>query len=413
MNVARLLRPRLARCYATTAPPLHPPSARSSGPPPDVLQHGGTYGGDGARSEGFGRPGLRGGGLNGPRGGTRGGGFGGPNLRTGATPRFGQDGNDSPAGGRGGKGRPKRRRRGQDEDDSTKSLEQRGEEEDLEKRSPDSLAFYTRSPVYYDQLSQIETAVATARSALRRLELLPMPEFARKSLPPSTIVWKTMEEMSGQFETRLRSTRYRRVVRALDELELYSRVANTAGCTRLAMGIDMVLGMFQSGKSELRAEARRKREVTLDALGRSYTVGRRKTSSARVWMIPTVHKQSEDAVEEAQTEAPPVTTSTILVNNLPLSEFFPLPIDRERITRPLKVAGVLGAYNIFTLVRGGGTTGQSDAIAHGIAKGLVVHEPQLDQILRKAQLLRRDPRMVERKKPGRAKARKGYTWVKR
>ncbi|KAL1755621.1 ribosomal protein S9 [Schizophyllum commune] len=156
--------------------------------------------------------------------------------------------------------------------------------------------------------------------------------------------------------------------------------------------------MFQSGKSELRAEARRKREVTLDALGRSYTVGRRKTSSARVWMIPT---------------APPVTTSTILVNNLPLSEFFPLPIDRERITRPLKVAGVLGAYNIFTLVRGGGTTGQSDAIAHGIAKGLAVHEPQLDQILRKAQLLRRDPRMVERKKPGRAKARKGYTWVKR
>ncbi|TRM69396.1 ribosomal protein S9/S16-domain-containing protein [Schizophyllum amplum] len=297
-------------------------------------------------------------------------------------------------------------------DHDTKVPEAPEEEDVSEKRHPHSLSFYTRSPVYYDQLSQIETAVNTSRSALRRMELLPMPEFARKSLPQSTMVWKTMEEMSGQFETRLRSTRYRRVVRALDELELYSRIANVAGCERLAMGIDMVLGMFQSGKSVLRAEARRKRVVTLDALGRSYTVGRRKTSSARVWMIPTVHKENED-LEEVREEVPPVVASTILVNNLPLAEFFPVPADREHITRPLKVAGVLGAYNIFALVRGGGTTGQSGAIAHGVAKGLVVHEPELDPLLRRAQLLRRDPRMVERKKPGRAKARKGYTWVKR
>jgi len=101
------------------------------------------------------------------------------------------------------------------------------------------------------------------------------------------------------------------------------------------------------------------------------------------------------------------------VNNLPLAEYFSLPADRERITRPLKVVGVLGAYNVFAIVRGGGTTGQSGALAHGIAKALAAHQPELEPLLKKTKLLRRDPRMVERKKTGLAKARKRYTWVKR
>jgi len=81
--------------------------------------------------------------------------------------------------------------------------------------------------------------------------------------------------------------------------------------------------------------------------------------------------------------------------------------------RPLKLAGVLGAFNVFAIVRGGGTTGQAGALAHGIAQGIVAHVPEVDPILRKAKLMKRDPRMVERKKTGLAKARKRYTWVKR
>lgn len=94
------------------------------------------------------------------------------------------------------------------------------------------------------------------------------------------------------------------------------------------------------------------------------------------------------------------------------------------MVRPLKVAGVLGGFNIFALVRGGGTSGQSGAVALGIAKALAAHEPGVEGILRKgdsiltflkseldlyghtAKLMRRDPRMVERKKTGPAKARK-------
>lgn len=68
---------------------------------------------------------------------------------------------------------------------------------------------------------------------------------------------------------------------------------------------------------------------------------------------------------------------------------------------------------MFIIVRGGGTTGQSGAIAHGIAKGVFAHDPETGTVLKRAKLLRRDPRMVERKKTGLAKARKAYTWVKR
>ncbi|KIO32212.1 hypothetical protein M407DRAFT_66924, partial [Tulasnella calospora MUT 4182] len=108
-----------------------------------------------------------------------------------------------------------------------------------------------------------------------------------------------------------------------------------------------------------------------------------------------------------------VKTSQILINNLPLAEYFPTVTDREKVTRPLKLAGVLGAYNVFALVRGGGTSGQAGALAHGIAKALIPHVPDTAKILSKAGLTKRDPRMVERKKTGLAKARKAYAWVKR
>ena len=100
--------------------------------------------------------------------------------------------------------------------------------------------------------------------------------------------------------------------------------------------------------------------------------------------------------------------------------------DRERVVRPLQLAGLLGAFNVFALVRGGGTSGQSGAVSLGLARGLAAHVPDIENILRKgesliplsasfishhdvrsitAKLLRRDPRMVERKKTGLRKAR--------
>ena len=242
--------------------------------------------------------------------------------------------------------------------------------------------------------------------------------------------------MTADFQSKMTTARYRRVTTLLNELNDYLRIATTAGCTDLAESIGQIVAMFESGKKDAFLARGQRKKVVLDNHGRSYTVGKRKTSAARVWMIPVQVKspptipQPEESIEELfgiQSPSPPpvtVTTTTVLVNNIPLAEYFPIPADRERIIRPFKVAGVLGAYNVFAIVRGGGSTGQSGALAHGIAKGLVAHEPELDKILRRgsfllsiaiptwssitlsAKLLRRDPRMVERKKTGLAKARK-------
>ncbi|KAJ3830116.1 SSU ribosomal protein S9P [Lentinula raphanica] len=297
-------------------------------------------------------------------------------------------------------------------------------EDSRDKPHPDSPNFYTGRPSYYDNIVELQNAISRTRGTLQRLHLLPLPEFARKSLKPMPTVWKTPEEMTTDFETNMTISRYRRITVLLNELNEYLRIATTAGYADVADKIGSIIGMFESGKKEAFLSRGIRKPVQLDQYGRSYTFGKRKTSAARVWMIP-VKSSSQGSSQDVNVEeafglsheykrAPVhVTVSTILINNIPIAEYFPQPADRERIVRPLKIAGVLGKYNVFTIVRGGGTTGQSGAIAHGIAKGIFAHEPETGVVLKRAKLLRRDPRMVERKKTGLAKARKRYTWVKR
>ncbi|KAF8160793.1 ribosomal protein S9/S16-domain-containing protein [Crassisporium funariophilum] len=290
------------------------------------------------------------------------------------------------------------------------------------KPTPESPSFYTTRAVYHDQVVYLEKAIARSHSFLRANHLLPLPEFARASLPPLHPVWKDQYEMAQEFQTRMTTSRYRKVVKLLNQLNDYQRITQAGNCPELGKKLNDIITMFESSKKEAFLARGKRKPVVLDQHGRSYTLGKRKTSSARVWMIPVQSPQlpeQEQSPEELlglpSTEQPmySVTTTTILVNNLPLNEFFPLPADREKITRPLKVAGVLGKYNVFAIVRGGGTSGQSGALAHGIAKGVVAHEPELETMFRRAKLTWRDPRMVERKKTGLAKARKAYAWVKR
>ncbi|KAF8638010.1 hypothetical protein AX16_010642 [Volvariella volvacea WC 439] len=326
----------------------------------------------------------------------------------------------------GGPGGPRRRHRGRREEEEVNDLLLDDRNASSTKIQPTSPSFYTGRAVYYDQVIQLQNAISHARGALKTLQLLPLPKFAQDSLPPLRPVWKSQEEMTADFQSKLTTTRYRSVTKLLNELNEYLRIATTAGCTDLASAINQIVSMFESGKKDAFLARGKRKVVQLDSYGRSYTLGKRKTSSARVWMIPVQNKPVTTAQKETGDETldeilgiepdlPPTSlpTTTILINNIPLAEYFPLPADRERVVRPLKVAGVLGAYNVFAITRGGGTTGQSGALAHGIAKGLVAHEPQLEILLRRAKLMRRDPRMVERKKTGLAKARKRYTWVKR
>ncbi|EIW82883.1 hypothetical protein CONPUDRAFT_101324 [Coniophora puteana RWD-64-598 SS2] len=330
-----------------------------------------------------------------------------------------------------------------------------------QKPRPESPSFFTVRPAYYDQLYELNQALSLSRRALRSQCLLPLPPFARDALRPMPSMWRTRGDLSDVMSTPLSNTRYKSITSVLDQLHECRRIAWTAGSLELAVGISDVLTSFEHRNLDAVTNRKRK-ERPLDEHGRSYTVGRRKTSSARVWMIPVQHDASAstsapasetvappptpaqasvnndiDALfgssadrtsEPASTalaaapilsspaqSAPPVKLAEVLVNNIPIHEYFQNPTDRARIVRPLTLTGSLPAYNIFAIVRGGGLSGQSGAIAHAISKGIVVHDArqEIKDILKKAKLLRRDPRMVERKKTGLEKARKRRAWVRR
>ena len=123
-------------------------------------------------------------------------------------------------------------------------------------------------------------------------------------------------------------------------------------------------------------------------------VGRRKTASARVRLYPG-------------------GTGEITVNDLPVEVFFPRSVDVRNLLRPLDVSGYRDAFDVTVLVKGGGITGQSGAVMHGIARALLVANAELRPLLKREGLLTRDPRMKERKKPGLKRARKAPQYTKR
>lgn len=260
------------------------------------------------------------------------------------------------------------------------------------KTLPASPTFYTARSSYYDQVVALESSIQYSHSALRTLQLIPLPAFARASLPPLTYAWKLKKDMETDMGCTLTMTRYRRLIAMLNELNGYRRIAEAAGCVDLDEKMVAILDMYMKRAAD---GVSNKKTVKFDEHGRTYTIGRRKTSHARVWIIPakqvvapiTEAPSIEESLGLAQPSPPKllVTPSTVLVNNMPLASYFTLPVDREKVIRPLKLAGVLGGYNIFTLVRGGGTTGQSGAIAHGIARGLAAHEPAIADILKRGQ----------------------------
>ncbi len=129
----------------------------------------------------------------------------------------------------------------------------------------------------------------------------------------------------------------------------------------------------------------------------AYGVGRRKSSVAQV----RLYKREENA------------NAQHIVNTKTVNEFFPQPRQQKKFFAPLVVTGMEDAFVVSVVVRGGGATGQVEAARHGIARALVAFDENLRQVLKAERLLRRDPRSVERKKPGLKKARRATQWRKR
>jgi small subunit ribosomal protein S9 len=123
------------------------------------------------------------------------------------------------------------------------------------------------------------------------------------------------------------------------------------------------------------------------------TVGRRKTASARVILRPGKGEWT--------------------INERTIEDYFPRPTLRMRVTEPLVVTELEGQYDVFVRVRGGGLTGQADAVRMGLARALVEVDEEHRPVLRQGGMMTRDSRMVERKKPGQPKARKKFQFSKR
>ena len=131
----------------------------------------------------------------------------------------------------------------------------------------------------------------------------------------------------------------------------------------------------------------------LDKQGRAYATGKRKDAVARVWIKLGAGK--------------------IVINERPVETYFARPVLRMLIQQPLVAASRQGQYDVTCTVSGGGLSGQAGAVRHGLSKALMRHEPDLRTVLKHGGFLTRDPRVVERKKYGKAKARRSFQFSKR
>ena len=135
------------------------------------------------------------------------------------------------------------------------------------------------------------------------------------------------------------------------------------------------------------------RVAVRDNLGRSYATGKRKDAVARVWIRPG--------------------SGRVLVNGKEMIEYFARPVLQMILRQPFTIAGVDGQFDVTATVKGGGLSGQAGAVKHGISKALQLYEPSLRGALKSAGFLTRDSRVVERKKYGKAKARRSFQFSKR
>ena len=131
----------------------------------------------------------------------------------------------------------------------------------------------------------------------------------------------------------------------------------------------------------------------IDKQGRAYATGKRKDAVARVWIKPGAGR--------------------IVINDRTIETYFARPVLRMLIQQPLDKANRKGQYDVTCTVSGGGLSGQAGAVRHGLSKALTNFEPDLRSVLKREGFLTRDSRVVERKKYGKAKARRSFQFSKR
>tara|TARA_Y100000590_G_scaffold376921_1_gene442837 strand:+ start:134 stop:574 length:441 start_codon:yes stop_codon:yes gene_type:complete len=144
---------------------------------------------------------------------------------------------------------------------------------------------------------------------------------------------------------------------------------------------------------EIQESAKQSHKIKLDFKDSKYATGRRKTSIAKIWLKKGSGK--------------------IYVNGKSFQNYFSNENHQKQVVKPFEVINQAANYDVKSYVKGGGHTGQAGALVHGISKALLLFDANLKPILKKEKLTTRDSRSVERKKPGRKKARRSFQFSKR
>lgn len=237
---------------------------------------------------------------------------------------------------------------------------------------PASPSYFTATPTYTDDLLHLT-------SLFRKHQLLPLLPTGQAP----RVAWKTYAQYKAEVGEPVKAARYNRLLELLKRLNYIHPSLIPAEVTETLLRY----------KRDVQPALNVPKPITVDEYGRARAIGRRKASSAIVYLV------------EGEGEC--------IINGRSLSEYFGRLHDRESAVWALKATQRLDKYNVWAVAQGGGLTGQADAITLGVAKALLAHEPALKPALRRAGTITRDPRRVERKKPGHLKARKMPGWVKR
>lgn len=253
------------------------------------------------------------------------------------------------------------------------------------------------SPSYFTATPRMTDDMLHLSQLLRRYQTLPV-------LPPGEaprVAWKTRQQYKIEVLEPVRAKDYNMILTLLKRLNYIHPSLIPAEVTQT----------LEKYKRLVQPHLNQPKPIEIDQYGRARAVGKRKTSTAAVFLVEG--------------------DGQCLINNKSLTNYFGRLHDRESALWALKATERLDKYNVWALVRGGGLTGQAEAITLGVGKALLAHEPDLKPALRKGEsrrvcnvtkvmltmflagVLTRDPRRVERKKPGKLKARKMPAWVKR
>ncbi|KAL5594784.1 uncharacterized protein BROUX77_008131 [Berkeleyomyces rouxiae] len=238
---------------------------------------------------------------------------------------------------------------------------------------PASPGYFSRHPFFSEGLVELQKLQSEHRSLPR----------APKTDTNTPVQWRTLEEHISVTREPIRAVEYKLAIDLCEDLL-------TIHPAVMPDEVRLVLGKWKADVTETIEHVK---PHHIDSMGRSLGVGKRKSSTARAWVIEG--------------------TGEVIVNGKSITEAFGRIHDRESALWALHSTSRMDKYNVFAIVQGGGTTGQAEALALAVSKALLGHEPALKPALRRAGCVTQDSRSVERKKHGHVKARKMPAWVKR